>query len=99
MSVIVTPVDGKQDLDAFLKLPARLYAHDPNVVLPLYSEMRAFFDKEKNPFHNHAETELWLARRDGRITGRIAACIDSYSNEHHAEQVGFFGFYEAQDDP
>ena len=99
MSVIVTPVAGKQDLGAFLKLPARLYADDPNAVLPLYSEMKGFFDKDKNPFYSHAKTELWLARREGRITGRVAACIDRYNNEHHAEQVGFFGFYEAEDDP
>ena len=99
MSVTVTPVAGKQDLDAFLHLPARLYRDDPNVVLPLEGEMRGLLDKQKNPFYRHARTELWLARRDGRVIGRVAACIDSYSNDHHDELVGFFGFYEAEDDP
>jgi GNAT superfamily N-acetyltransferase len=99
MPVTVTPVAGKQDRDAFLRLPARLYADDPHAVLPLYSELRGILDKDRNPFYSHAETELWLARRDGRVVGRIAACVDRYNNEHHDEQVGFFGFFETEEDP
>jgi len=87
MAVTVTPVTGKRDLDAFLHLPVHLYRDDPNAVLPLESEMRGLLDKEKNPFYRHAETELWLARRDGRVTGRVSACIDRYNNEPMASNM------------
>ncbi|MBU2501370.1 N-acetyltransferase [bacterium] len=98
MAVTIQPVQSPAELDAFLKVPHHIYRDDPNQVFPLLSEQKHFFDKRKNPFHDHAESQLWLARRDGRILGRIAACIDRYNNEHWNEKVGFFGFYEVEDD-
>ncbi len=98
MSLTVTPVAGKKDLERFLAVPARIYADDPNYVFPLLSDQREFLDVRKNPFHEHAEYQLWLARRDGEIVGRVGACIDRYHIEHHDEQTGFFGFFECDDD-
>jgi len=98
MSVNVTPVTDKRDLEAFLSLPDRVYADDPHYVHPLRSEVRQFFAQDKNPFWRHARHQLWLARRGDETVGRIGACVDSYNNEHHGEQVGFFGFFEVLED-
>jgi GNAT superfamily N-acetyltransferase len=99
MAVTVTPVGDKRELDAFLRVPYRIYADDPNYVFPLLGDLRKFFDKNHNPFYNHAESELWLARRGDEVVGRIGAAVDRASNEHWHEQAGYFGFYEADDDP
>ncbi len=99
MSLTIHPVNTKADLEAFIKVPYRVYRDDPNYVFPLLSEMRNFLDKEKNPFYKHAESALWLARRDGDVVGRIGACVDQYNNKHWDEKTGFFGFYEVDDDP
>ncbi len=61
MSFTISTVKGKQDLNDFLQLPYRIYRNDPNQVYPLLDEMKHFFDKKKNPFHNHATSQLWLA--------------------------------------
>jgi GNAT superfamily N-acetyltransferase len=99
MAVNIVPVGSDRKLlDRFLKLPYDVYGDDPHVVFPLLGEQKKFFDHSVNPFFEHAETELWLATRDGRTVGRIAACIDATSNAHHQEKVGFFGFYEVFDD-
>ena len=98
MDFTVAPVSGKKDLDAFLQLPYRIYADDPHYVYPLLTQVKEFLDRRKNPFFKHAETGLWLARRDGEVIGRIGACVDRYHNEHWHEQTGFFGFYECIDD-
>ncbi len=98
MDFTIAPVSGKKDLDAFLHLPYDIYADDPYYVYPLLAQLKEFFDKKKNPFHNHAETQTWLARRDGRVIGRIGACIDRYHNEHWNQTTGFFGFFECIDD-
>ncbi len=98
MSLNIAPVSGKSGLEAFLQLPHRLYADDPHYVFPLLKEQREFLDPTHNPFHQHAETKLWLARRDDQVVGRVGACVDRYHNEAHDEKVGFFGFYEAEDD-
>jgi GNAT superfamily N-acetyltransferase len=99
MDFAVAPVSGRRDLDAFLKLPYRIYADDPLYVYPLLSQLKEFFDRDKNPFHRHAETRTWLARRGGETIGRIGACVDRYHNEHWQEKTGFFGFYECIDEP
>ncbi|PID78590.1 N-acetyltransferase [bacterium DOLJORAL78_65_58] len=99
MKYRITPVQGPRDLDAFLDLPYRIYRDDPNMVYPLKGELKHFFDRKKNPFFRHAAAELWLARdKQDQVVGRIAAAVDRYNNEHHQEKVGFFGFYEAEDD-
>ena len=100
MAVTITPVGtDPKALDRFQAIPYDVYDGDANVVFPLLGEQKHFFDRKKNPFWRHAEGELWLAVRDGRDVGRIGACIDNYSNDHHDEKVGFFGFYETADDP
>ncbi len=99
MAVKIIPVgDDRKLLDRFLRVPYGVYGDDPNVVYPLLGELKKFLDRNHNPFYAHAETELWLAVRDGRDVGRIAACIDATSNAHQKESVGFFGFYETLDD-
>jgi GNAT superfamily N-acetyltransferase len=42
--------------------------------------------------------ELFLAYRDGEITGRIAAILDRNYNNFHDEKVVFFGLFESFDD-
>jgi GNAT superfamily N-acetyltransferase len=58
----------------------------------------ALVDPVRNPFYEHADRELFLARIDGRVVGRIAAIHDRLHEETHADRVGFFGFFESVDD-
>jgi len=95
---IETVGSDKAALATFLQVPYRIYRDDPHYVFPLLNEMKHFHNKQKNPFYNHAVSELWLARRDGEVVGRIGACVDRYNNEHWSEKVCFFGFYEVDDD-
>ena len=73
---MVRPVEGKRDLKAFIKLPFRIHRDHPRWVAPLIFDRKAFLDRSKNPFFQHAEAEYFLAERDGRVVGRITAHID-----------------------
>lgn len=97
-SVVIERVATSRQRDAFLQLPYEIYAGDPNWVPPLLAERRDFLDPARNPFFKHATAELFLAKKDGKVVGRIAACEDRNYNAFHGEKVGFFGFYEAVDD-
>lgn len=99
MAATVSPVDGKDDLDAFIRLPWRLYANDPNWVPPLLRLQREQFSPRHNPFFEHADVRLFLARRHGQVVGRISAQIDHEHNRYHDERTGFFGFFESENDP
>jgi GNAT superfamily N-acetyltransferase len=53
---------------------------------------------EKNPFFEHGSAEYFLAERDGRVVGRVAAIANRLHNETHNDRVGFHGFFESIDD-
>jgi len=95
----VTPVEGRAQTEEFIRLPGRISAADPNWVEPLWFERRHFLSPQKNPFFEHAEVALWLARRDGRPVGRISAQLDRMAPEVDGLRLGYFGMLAAEDDP
>lgn len=97
-AIEVRPASSPADRDAFVELPYELYAGDPHFVPPLRVAERERLDPAKNPFFAHAEAQLYLARRGGRVVGRIAAIDDALHRQAHQEEVGFFGFFEARDE-
>jgi len=98
MAVHIEPVRSRRDLNAFLKLPFRLYAGEPYWVPPIRADRRRFLDRSKNPFFEHGEAEYILARRDGRVVGRITAQVDRNLQEFQGNRWGQFGFFESEDD-
>jgi len=96
--VEIAPVAGRRDLEAFVALPYELHRHDPCFTPPLRRDVRAQLDPARNPFFGHAERELFLARREGRVKGRIAAIHDRAHEQAHGDGAGFFGFFESADD-
>ncbi len=102
MTITVRPVAGAADRKAFIDLPYRLYANDPHWVAPLKSEVAGQIDPAKNGWFSHAEAQLMLAERQGRVVGRISAHLDTLALTMPAEQgfgpgVGFWGMFEAED--
>ncbi len=94
----VTPIEGRQQIEEFIRLPGRLSAADPNWVEPLWLERRRFLSPQHNPFFEHAEVAMWLARRDGRAVGRISAQVDRLAPDVDGLKLGFFGMLAAEDD-
>ena len=98
----VRPVTTKADRKAFVDLPYRLYARDPNWVPPLRQDVYALITPGKNPWFEHGEAQLFLAEADGRVTGRISAHIDHLALAQPQEQgmgpgTGNWGLLETED--
>ena len=53
---------------------------------------------DREPFFAHGEAQLFIAVRDGRDRGRIAAIENRRHNRMWDDRVGFFGFFECEDD-
>jgi GNAT superfamily N-acetyltransferase len=68
-------------------------------VPPLRMDVRTILSPKKNPFFEHASAQYFLARSAGRIVGRIAAIRNDAHNTVHGDRVGFFGFFESENDP
>ena len=95
----VVPAQTKRQREAWLRLPWRLYKDHETWVPNLLMLQREVIDPKKNPFFEHGEAQLFLVLRDGEPAGRISATIDRDHNQQHGEHTGFFGFFEAEDDP
>src|SRR4051794_16074407 len=98
MALEIRPVSSRSELDAFIKLPFRLYRDEPHWVPPLISDRRRFLDRSKNPFFEHGEADYFLAWRDGRVVGRITAQVDRHLQVFQDNRWGLFGFFECEDD-
>lgn len=98
----IRPVSGKADKRAFIDIAYRLNADDPNWVPPLRSEIDGQITPAKNGWFSHAEAQLLLAERAGRVIGRISAHIDTLALTLPPEQgfgpgCGQWGMLEAED--
>lgn len=98
MGVEVKAVSGPRDYKRFVDLPFRLHANHPQWVPPLKLERYLFLNRHFNPYFKHGEVQCFLARRDGRVVGRISAQIDHAYNDYHKAKWGWFGFVEFEDD-
>jgi hypothetical protein len=99
VSVGVQPVASRRDLKEFIDLPYRLHSSSGVWVPPLRLERRLFLNRRLNAFFSHGDAQLFLARRNSRVVGRISAHYDDAFNEFHGNRWGMFGFLELEDDP
>ena len=101
-ALTVDPVSDAAGKRAFIDLAYRLNANDPHWVPPLRMDVKELLDESKNPFFEHAEVQLFLARRGERVVGRISAHIDRLQHTLPPEQgmgpgTGNWGLLEAED--
>lgn len=97
--VTVEEVAGGRARDEFVRFPIDHYSGDPLFVPPIVAERREFIDPAINPFFQSAQARYFLARRHGRVVGRLAAVIDERYNRFHGTADGFVGLFESQNDP
>ncbi len=93
----IVPATTPRLVKQFVELPYAVYAGHPNWVPPLRRDEHRRLSVKHNPFLQHATMDLWLARSDGRVVGRVAAIDDRLHNEKHGERTAWFGFLEARD--
>lgn len=97
--VTIEECTSQAQRDEFVRFPLAHYLNDPVFVQPIVAERRDFIDPRANPFFENARATYFLARRQGRVVGRIAACVDSRFNRFHGTREGFVGLFESQNDP
>jgi hypothetical protein len=95
--VLIRPVLTKRDRAAFVDFAWDVYRDDPAWVPPLKSEVHGLLDAKANPWFQHAKAQLWLAEREGKVTGRISAQVDDLVLEHMGAGTGQWGMFEALD--
>lgn len=98
IEIVKVDPHSKKQLTQFIDFPHDLYADDPNYVPMLYMEQEALLNPKKSPFFKHSTAEYFLALKDGKIAGRIAAILNRNHLEFTGKKEGFFGFFDVIND-
>jgi GNAT superfamily N-acetyltransferase len=94
----VLPVEAPSDRRRFLEFPYHLYRNDPLWVPPILSDTEERIDPSRGTFYERGEAAFFLAKRHGKVVGRICAADDRMANGSRDRQDCIFGFFETIDD-
>lgn len=98
MSIQVKEIKTKSGLRKFVKFQLELYKNHPYFVPPLISEQVNDLDVNKNPVLKDATPYYFMAFKNGKTVGRIAAFINHYEvNTQQIKKIRF-GHFDVIDD-
>lgn len=94
----VIKVESKKNVKDFVMFPFELYKNCEYWVPPIINEEIDAMDTNKNPVFKNAEAEFYLAYKDNKIVGRIAAIVNWVEIEEQKKNKLRFGWYDTIDD-
>ena len=98
MAVEIRIVKTRRELRQFVDFPEQLYRGCDNWVPALRGDEFDTFDKKKNGAYDYCESECYLALKDGRVAGRVAAIINHNANRDWKERNVRFGWLDFIED-
>ena len=98
MAVDVRAISSKKEIKQFIQFANDLYKDCPYYCPPLFLDEMAVFDRSKNPAMDFSDFQLFLAYKNGKIVGRIAALINRKANEAWNVKHVRFGWMDFIDD-
>ena len=99
MSVTIKKVATRRELKKFRRFNYELYKGNPYSVPDFYEDMLNTFGKQKNPAFEFCEADYFLAYKEGKLVGRVAAIINRRANEKWQCRNVRFGWIDFVDDP
>jgi len=94
----VKEIHTREELNTFVEFPFTLYHDHPYWVPPIKKEELEVLDKTKNPVFKNAEAAFFLAYKDEKVVGRIAAMINWIEVDHLQKRKVRFGWFDTIDD-
>lgn len=98
MPVEITKVQNRSDLKRFIRFNYELYKDNPYSVPDLLEDMLDTYNPRKNPAFEFCEADYFLARRDGKIVGRVACIVNHKANRTWHTRTARFGWIDFVDD-
>jgi hypothetical protein len=98
LSITKVDTNSKEMVRRFVRIPYRLYANHPQWVPPLFIDAETQLNRKKHPFYEHSDADFFIASKDGRDVGRIAALENKRFNKYHGTNQAQFYLFECEDD-
>ena len=96
--ISIKKVTSKKEMKQFVKFPFSLYKNNKYWVPPIIKDEVDNFDPKKNPVFKNAEAQFFIALRNDKIVGRVAAIINWYEVEKQQIKKMRFGWFDVIDD-
>lgn len=97
-SITIKKVETKEDLKAFIEFHYDLYEGNEYDVPNLYSDEVNTLSKDKNAAFDFCVADYYLAIRDNKVVGRVAAIINNKANEKWDQKRVRFGWIDFIED-
>lgn len=97
-SVTIKKVSTPKELETFIQFHYDLYRGDKFDVPNLHSDEVNTLSKDRNAAFDFCEAEYFLAYKEGKVAGRVAAIINSRANEKWHRKSVRFGWIDFIDD-
>ncbi|MBQ8277452.1 MAG: N-acetyltransferase [Bacteroidaceae bacterium] len=98
MSVEIKRVTTRGELKKFIRFNYEFYKNNAQSVPDLYDDMLNTFSPQRNAAFEFCEADYFMAYRDGKAVGRVAAIINRRANETWGRKVVRFGWIDFTDD-
>lgn len=98
MAVTIKKVSSRKELKEFIRFNYNLYKENPYSVPDLYEDILDTFSPTKNPAFAFCEADYFLAYKDDKLVGRVAAIINKRANETWNKKEVRFGWIDFIDD-
>lgn len=98
MAVEIVKVTTKKQLKRFIRFNYELYKGNPYFVPELFEDTMGTLRKDRNAAFEFCDADYFLAYRDDKIVGRIAAIINPHANEKWGLKAARFGWVDFIDD-
>ena len=96
--ISIKKVEGRRDLYAFIRFNYHLYKGNPYAVPDFLEDMQDTFNRRKNAAFEFCEADLFLAYKDKKLVGRVAAIINHKANKTWQTKNVRFGWIDFIDD-
>ena len=91
-------LDSKSEINGFVQVPFDLYKDHPQWVPPFISDVKTMMNPNKHPYYEHSDAEFFIAEKEGKIVGRIAALENKPFNKYHDKKDAEFYLFECIND-
>jgi GNAT superfamily N-acetyltransferase len=95
---MIREVKSRSELERFIRFPYDLYRGNPYWVPSRLAQERKTLSEATNPAFEHSRARYWLALRDGRVVGRVAAIISAAHHQRWNQAYMRFGWLDFIDD-
>ncbi len=98
MAVEIRTVSSKKDLKVFVRFANKLYKGNKYYVPSMPMDDLDTFNPQKNGAFDFCEAECYLAYKEGKVVGRVAAIVNYKANEAWGVKQVRFGWFDFVDD-